>query len=246
MLLDATLKGTLFVFSLTFLMTIDHAFLRTRIKICGLTRAQDVRVCAQSGVDALGFVFYPPSKRFVSASHAAELCADLPAFVSTVALFVNPESAAVKEVIHTLQPSLLQFHGDEDNDFCASFGVPFLKAFRIGGPGLDTSANVANTCKTFTRAAGWLFDSYTPAFGGSGQGFDHAFLSEVSSAHGTSRAMILSGGLNTQNARAAVQALTPWAVDVSSGVEDSPGVKSAQKIKEFVRVVYHASTPPSL
>jgi phosphoribosylanthranilate isomerase len=222
-------------------MTTILSAARTRIKICGLTRAQDVRACTQSGADALGFVFYPPSKRFVSAVHAAELCADLPAFISTVALFVNPDPLAVKDVIHTLHPSLLQFHGDEDPGFCESFGVPYLKAFRVGGSGLDTAANVAKTCQGFTHAAGWLFDSYTPAFGGSGQGFDHALLSAVSSAQGAARPMILSGGLNAQNARVAVQALRPWAVDVSSGVEESPGVKSAQKIDEFVQAIHRAS-----
>lgn len=237
-------------------MTSTIEFTRTRIKVCGLTRAQDVRVCANNGVDALGFVFYPPSKRFVSAEHAAELCANLPAFISTVALFVNPEPQAVKDVVHTLRPSLLQFHGDEDPEFCASFGVPYLKAFRVGGPGLDTAANVAKSCQAFALAAGWLFDSYTPAFGGSGQGFDHALLSEVSSAHALqsessiahelSRPMILSGGLNAQNARAALKALSPWAVDVSSGVEESPGVKSAQKIHAFVRAVHLASPSLSL
>ena len=222
-------------------MTTSLHLSRIRIKICGLTRAQDVHVCANSGADALGFVFYPPSKRFVSAAHAAELCADLPAFISTVAIFVNPEPQAVKDVIHRLKPSLLQFHGDEDPDYCASFGMPYLKAFRVGGPGLDTPANVAKTCHEFSRAAGWLFDSYTPAFGGSGQGFDHALLTDVSKAQNAPRPMILSGGLNAQNARAALLALTPWAVDVSSGVEDSPGVKSAQKIHEFVRAVHAAS-----
>jgi phosphoribosylanthranilate isomerase len=237
-------------------MTSTFGFTRTRIKICGLTRAQDVRVCAQHGVDALGFVFYPPSKRFVSAQHAAELCADLPAFISTVALFVNPEPQAVQDVVHSLRPSLLQFHGDEAPDFCASFGVPYLKAFRVGAPGLDTPANVANTCAAFSLAAGWLFDSYTPAFGGSGQGFDHALLSEVSGAsalrsedtvaHGSYRPMVLSGGLNAHNARAALQTLSPWAVDVSSGVEDSPGVKSAQKIDAFVKAVHQARTETGL
>lgn len=232
-------------------MNTTFSMTRTRIKICGLTRAQDVRVCAQSGVDALGFVFYPPSKRFVSAEHASELCADLPAFISTVALFVNPEFQAVQDVIHILRPSLLQFHGDEDPDFCASFGMPYLKAFRVGAPGLDTPANVAKTCEAFSLAAGWLFDSYTPAFGGSGQGFDHALLSgvtsahalgsEISPAHKASRPMILSGGLNVQNARAALQTLAPWAIDVSSGVEDSPGVKCAEKIVAFIRAVQQAS-----
>jgi phosphoribosylanthranilate isomerase len=221
-------------------MTTSLHFSRTRIKICGLTRAQDVHACVDSGADALGFVFFPPSKRFVSAAHAAELCADLPAFISTVALFVNPEPQAVKDVMQRLKPSLLQFHGDEDPDYCASFGMPYLKAFRVGGPGLDTPANVAKTCQGFSRAAGWLFDSYTPAFGGSGQGFDHALLSDVSKAQNAPRPMILSGGLNSQNVHAALQALRPWAVDVSSGVEDGPGVKSAQKIHAFVQAVQRA------
>ena len=237
-------------------MNTSLSFKRIRIKICGLTRAQDVRVCANSGVDALGFVFYPSSKRFVSAEHAAELCADLPAFISTVALFVNPEPQAVQDVIRTLRPSLLQFHGDEDPDFCASFGMPYLKAFRVGAPGLDTTASVAKTCAAFSLAAGWLFDSFTPAFGGSGQGFDHALLSEVSSTHtfrpegsvapGPSRPMILSGGLNAQNTRVALKTLSPWAVDVSSGVEESPGVKSAQKIRDFVFAVHQASLDAGL
>ena len=222
-------------------MTTNFSSTRTRIKICGLTRVQDVRACTQSGADALGFVFYPPSKRFVSALHAAELCADLPAFISTVALFVNTDPQTVKDVIHTLRPSLLQFHGDEDPGFCASFGVSYLKAFRVGGPGLDTAANVAKACQAFLQASGWLFDSYTPAFGGSGQGFDHALLSELSRADVATRPMILSGGLNAQNARVAVQTFAPWAVDVSSGVEESPGVKSIQKINDFVRAVHQAS-----
>lgn len=221
-------------------MTTNLSSARTRIKICGLTRAQDVHACAHSGADALGFVFYPPSKRFVSAVHAAELCADLPAFISTVALFVNPDPQGVKDVIQVLHPSLLQFHGDEDPSFCASFGLPYLKAFRVGGPGLDTAANVAKTCQAFAHAAGWLFDSYTPAFGGSGQGFDHALLSDLSRADVVARPMILSGGLNAQNALGAIQNLNPWAVDVSSGVEESPGVKSTQKINDFVRAVHQA------
>jgi len=227
-------------------MTTSLHFSRPRIKICGLTRAQDVHACVDSGADALGFVFFPPSKRFVSAAHAAELCADLPAFISTVALFVNPEPQAVKDVMQRLKPSLLQFHGDEDPDYCASFGMPYLKAFRVGGPGLDTPANVAKTCQGFSRAAGWLFDSYTPAFGGSGQGFDHALLSGVSTAQHAPRPMILSGGLNGQNVHAALQTLRPWAVDVSSGVEDGPGVKSAQKIHAFVQAVHRASAQVGL
>ena len=210
---------------------------RTRIKICGLTRSEDVRQCTQLGVDALGFVFYPPSKRFVSATHAADLCASLPAFVSTVALFVNPELKDVNEVIKQMRPSLLQFHGDEDPGFCASFGVPFLKAFRIGAPNLDTTAKVAMTCQSFSQAAGWLFDSYTAAFGGSGQSFDYGLLAGLQEVGFAARPLIISGGLNAQNVQAAIQRITPWAVDVSSGVEERPGIKCVQKMQAFVRAV---------
>ena len=217
-------------------MPILHS-MRTRIKICGLTRIEDVRVCAQLGVDALGFVFYPPSKRFVSATHAADLCASLPAFVSTVALFVNPEPKDVNEVIKKMRPSLLQFHGDEDPSFCSSFGMPFLKAFRIGAPSLDTAAKVAITCQSFSQAAGWLFDSYTPAYGGSGQSFDYGLLGGLQDSDFEARPLIVSGGLNAQNVQLAIQRLTPWAVDVSSGVEERPGVKCVQKMQAFVRAV---------
>lgn len=219
---------------------------RTRIKICGLTRAQDVRNSVRNGADALGFVFYPPSKRFVSAAHAAELCAELPAFVGTVALFVNPEPQTVKDVLSTLRPSLLQFHGDEDPDFCASFGVPYLKAFRVGAPGLDTAANLLTTCRAFSQATGWLFDSYTAAFGGSGHGFDYALLADLQASLSPVRPVILSGGLTAVNVQAAVRTLTPWAVDVSSGVEDSPGLKSEKKIKAFVQAVQQTNPNAAL
>ncbi|PHY05115.1 MAG: phosphoribosylanthranilate isomerase [Alcaligenaceae bacterium] len=227
-------------------MTTSPMLARTRIKICGLTRAQDVRTSVRNGADALGFVFYPASKRFVSAAHAAELCTDLPAFVSTVALFVNPEPQTVKDVLTTLRPSLLQFHGDEDPDFCASFGVPYLKAFRVGAPGLDTAVNVLTTCRPFSQAAGWLFDSYTAAFGGSGHGFDYALLADLQASLSPARPLILSGGLTAQNVQEAVRTLTPWAVDVSSGVEVGPGVKSEKKIEDFVQAVQQALPNPAL
>ena len=209
----------------------------TKIKICGLTRQQDVEVCVEAGVDALGFVFYPASKRCVTPERAAELSARLPAFVSTVALFVNPTRQDVERVITTARPSVLQFHGDEAADFCGDFGLPYLKAFRIGAPDLASAAQVAEVCLSFGQAAGWLFDSYTPAFGGSGQSFDYELLSQVQALGRQQRALILSGGLNTSTVQTAIRTLSPWAVDVSSGVEDPAGIKSAQKIRAFVRAV---------
>ncbi len=215
---------------------------RTRIKICGLTRSDDILQALHLGVDALGFVFYPPSKRYVSPQQASQLTKDLPAFVSTVALFVDPSPSEVNEVIHAMRPSLLQFHGNESQAFCASFGLPYLKAFRVGAPELDTPENIAKFCAGYFDAAGWLFDSYTAAYGGSGQGFDYALLSRILAPSSHSRSLIISGGLNAQNVANALELLQPWAVDVSSGVEDSPGLKSLEKMVNFVSAIRHADS----
>lgn len=212
--------------------------MRTRIKICGITRELDLLDAVNAGADAVGFVFHPGSKRFVSAEHAGELVRRLPAFVSSVALFVNPEVQFVRSVIEQMQPSLLQFHGDESPEFCASFGRPYLKAFRVGAPEIDTPEGLARVCQRFDDARGWLFDSYTPAYGGSGHGFDHRLLSGVLALDPSQRAaLVLSGGLSAENLGSAIRGIRPWAVDVSSGVEDSPGIKSTSKISAFISAV---------
>jgi phosphoribosylanthranilate isomerase len=212
---------------------------RTRIKICGITREEDLANAVEAGADALGFVFHPSSKRYVSPLRARELCALLPPFVSSVALFVNPQPAFVHEVLESMSPSILQFHGDESADFCSSFGRPYLKAFRVGAPGLETSADLAAHCMGFSSAHGWLFDSFSPLYGGSGHGFDHSLLRPLSQQVGV-RPIVLSGGLNATNVGSALVSTQPWAVDVSSGVEISPGVKSAEKMKDFVSAVIKA------
>lgn len=215
--------------------------MRTRIKICGITRQEDLACAVNAGADAVGFVFHPSSKRYVSAERAAELVRNLPAFVSSVALFVNPESQIVQTVIETMRPTLLQFHGEETPEFCASFDRPYIKAFRVGAPGMDSAHSLAQSCQQFQSARAWLFDSYTPAYGGSGHTFDHALLSDLMALEATHRApLILSGGLNTQTLLLPVQRLRPWAVDVSSGVEESPGIKSPTLIAEFVSAVKNA------
>jgi len=215
--------------------------MRTRIKICGITRPEDLACAVNVGADAVGFVFHPSSKRFVSAERAAELVDKLPAFVSSVALFVNPETAFVKEVIETMRPTVLQFHGEEMPEFCASFDMPYIKAFRVGAPGLDSAQGLTQFCQQFASACGWLFDSYTPAYGGSGHTFDHAMLSDLLALETGQRApIILSGGLNAQNLFAPVRQLRPWAVDVSSGVEEGPGIKSPSLIAAFVSAVKKA------
>lgn len=212
---------------------------RTRIKICGVTREEDLASAVEAGADALGFVFHPSSKRYVTPARAGKLCASLPPFVSSVALFVNPQPSFVHEVLDLMSPSILQFHGDESAEFCSSFGHPYLKAFRVGAPGLETSTELSAYCKSFSTAHGWLFDSYSPLYGGSGHGFDHSLLTPLRHQVGA-RPMVLSGGLNTANVGSAVVSTEPWAVDVSSGVEISPGIKSTEKMKDFVAAVLQA------
>ncbi|MGS1006129.1 phosphoribosylanthranilate isomerase [Achromobacter anxifer] len=207
--------------------------MRTRIKICGLTREQDIDAAVGAGVDAIGFVFYAKSKRCVTPTRAAQLRRMVPAFVDVVALFVNPEQAEVQAVLDQVKPELLQFHGDETPQDCARYGHRFLRAFRAGAPGLDTAENLASTCRAYGEAAGWLFDSYSAGYGGSGHGFDYALLDEVR-ADPVSRPLILSGGLDAENVGQAVALVRPWAVDVSSGVELEQGIKSSDRISFFV------------
>ncbi len=207
--------------------------MRTRIKICGLTREQDIDAAVAAGVDAIGFVFYAKSKRYVTPTRAAQLRRMVPAFVDVVALFVNPEQAEVQAVLDQVKPELLQFHGDETPQDCARYGHRFLRAFRAGAPGLDTAENLASTCRAYGEAAGWLFDSYSAGYGGSGHGFDYALLDEVR-ADPVSRPLILSGGLNAENVGQAVALVRPWAIDVSSGVELEQGIKSSDRISFFV------------
>jgi len=213
---------------------------RTRIKICGLTREQDVSAACAAGADALGFVFYPKSKRFVTPELAGALARDRDIFVSSVGLFVEPDADLVASVIECMHPSYLQFHGDEPAHFCGQFNWPYVKAFRVGAPGLDTPEGLLKACQAHQNACAWLFDSYTPAYGGSGHSFDHALLSSVLKSR--SRPVILSGGLNAGNVTDLVKLLQPAAVDVSSGVELKPGVKCPEKIARFVQQVRLADT----
>lgn len=213
--------------------------MRTRIKICGLTREQDIDAAVAAGVDAIGFVFYAKSKRCLTPLRAAQLRRAVPAFVDVVALFVNPAEDEVRAVLDQVGPELLQFHGDETPQDCARYGHRFLRAFRAGAPGLDTAEDLASACRAYGEAAGWLFDSYSAGYGGSGHGFDYALLDEVK-GDPVSRPLILSGGLNAENVGQAVQTLRPWGVDVSSGVEVEQGIKSSDRIPFFVAAVQAA------
>jgi phosphoribosylanthranilate isomerase len=203
---------------------------RTRVKICGITRPQDALAAARAGADAIGLVFYPLSPRYLSTERAVEIRDALPPFVQSVALFVNPDAAQVAQVIGRVRPAMLQFHGEETPEFCAQFGMPFVKAARVK-PGVDALEYL----RPFSRAAAWLFDSHVPEYGGVGESLDLSLLPVV-----RDRPVILSGGLTRENVAAAIGRVRPWGVDVSSGVESAKGIKDAAKIAAFIAEVRNA------
>ena len=216
-----------------FMANSDHqSGLRTRIKFCGLTQEADVAEAVRLGVDALGFVFYPPSKRAIGLERAKILAACVPAFVHRVALFVNPEASWVRDVQVALQPSLLQFHGDESPEFCDQFDVPYLKACRVGAPGVSSPAEIAAWRERYAAAAGILYDTFTPAYGGSGKVFDWSLIPFAVAGP----PVVLSGGLTAANLADALRAVRPFAVDVSSGIESAPGQKCASRMAEFIQI----------
>lgn len=203
---------------------------RTRIKICGLTRPEDVRAAVEAGADAIGLVFYPPSPRAVDVERAAALAALLPPFVTAVGLFVNPAPAQVAEVLARVPLQLLQFHGDESEADCARYGRPWIKAARMR-PGVD----LLEFASCHPRASGILLDAFVDGYGGGGRTFDWALIPA-----GFGRPLVLSGGLDPDNVGEAVRRVRPWAVDVSSGVESAKGIKDAAKIAAFIAGVRDA------
>ncbi|SHG71437.1 phosphoribosylanthranilate isomerase [Pollutimonas bauzanensis] len=209
---------------------------RTRVKICGLTRLEDIHAAVQAGADAVGLVLYAKSARAVSLQQARLLRAAVPAFVNAVTLFVNAPEHEVQEAIDQLRPELLQFHGDESPQYCESFNHRYMRAFRVGAPGLDTPEGLLQACRRYQSASAWLFDSYSEGYGGSGRRLDPSLLRLVQEA-GDSRPMVLSGGLLPDTVAAAIMATRPYAVDVSSGVEAAPGDKCPQKIRQFLAAV---------
>jgi len=201
---------------------------RTRIKICGITRLQDALDAIALGVDALGFVFVKSSPRWVNNRQAAEIIHQLPPFVQTIGLFMNNSEQEVTEILQAVPLNLLQFHGDESPQYCSSFGLPYIKAVPMGG-GVDPVAYAAE----HENAVGFLLDSHAQGqSGGSGDAFDWQQI-----PNGMNKPLILAGGLNIDNVATAVAQVRPFAVDVSSGVEASKGVKDQQKMAKFVRGV---------
>lgn len=200
---------------------------RTRIKICGLTRPQDLEAAIHLGADAVGFVFYPPSPRYLGLVQAKELAIRVPPFVTRVGLFVNTEPQQVSDILAEVPLDLLQFHGEEDAGYCAQFGLPYLKAARVR-PGVD----LLEFARTYASAQGILLDAWVEAYGGVGQSFDWSLIPSDLPVP-----MVLSGGLHVDNVGEAVMKIKPWAVDVSSGVESAKGIKDADKIAAFVTAV---------
>ena len=207
---------------------------RTRVKICGITRPEDGVAAAQLGADAIGLVFYPPSPRFVDVETARRIVAALPPFVTVVGLFMNAEPVAVQRVIDRVPLHLLQFHGDEDPDYCASFGLPYLKAVPMGA-----NADVLDYERRFATTAGLLLDSHGgDQMGGSGQGFDWTRIPAE-----RRKPLILAGGLHPDSVAEAIRQVRPYAVDVSSGVESAKGIKDAELMRAFLRGVYDRESP---
>lgn len=206
--------------------------MRTRIKICGITRVQDAQAAVELGADAVGLVFYAPSPRSVGAEQAREIIAAIPPFVTVVGLFVDPRRDLVESVLRQCPLSLLQFHGDEEPGFCAAFGLPYIKAARV-----KADADLIQYLSPYASAQGWLLDAYHDRlYGGTGASFDWKLI-----PRGLARPVILSGGLTPENVGAAVRQVRPWAVDVSSGVEAAKGIKDAAKIAAFITGVKNES-----
>ncbi len=214
----------------------------TRVKICGITRQEDADVAVRYGASALGFVFYGQSSRFISIEKARDIIASLPVFVSKVALFVDPEPGWVKTVIFETGVDTLQFHGEESLRFCEQYGLPFIKAIHA-----KSGESLQVDLKKFSTARGILVDTYKPnilgsASGGTGEAFDWQMLKEalvVLENEGiTDLPILLAGGLSPKNVKEAIEMLRPYAVDVSTGVEHSKGIKSRELMIEFLRGVY--------
>ena len=202
-----------------------------RVKICGITRIEDGLAAANAGADAIGLVFYEPSPRFVTVARAAAICASLPPFVTTVGLFVNASQAAIEHVLSQVPLDLLQFHGDEPAQFCTRFSRPWIKAVRM-----KDDVDLYRCAAQYREAAGLLVDSYVAGVpGGTGETFNWGRLPKD-----LPLPVVLAGGLHPGNVADAVAQVRPWAVDVSGGVESAPGVKCAERIRQFFQAVAEA------
>jgi phosphoribosylanthranilate isomerase len=202
--------------------------MRTRVKICGFTRVKEAVYAAHQGADAIGLVFYSPSPRNVTIAQAQDITEALPAFTTVVALFVNESEARIREVLQQVPIDCLQFHGDEPASACRIYGKRYIKAVRM-----QPNTDIAELTVQYHDAAGLLLDAYHPdAKGGTGQSFDWDLIPKQCALP-----IILAGGLDAANAKQAIQAVQPYALDVSSGVESSRGIKDALKVAAFIQQV---------
>lgn len=202
--------------------------MRTRVKICGFTRVNDAVRAAHLGVDAIGLVFYPSSPRNIDIDQALAIAEALPPFTSVVGLFVDEQEARIREVLSRVPIDCLQFHGDEAPDACELYNKPYIKAIRMR-EGVD----IADLANRYSGAAGLLLDAYHPGVkGGSGNRFDWDLIPQ-----GCAKPIILAGGLEPDNVRQAMESVGSYALDVSSGVESEKGIKDADKMAAFVRII---------
>lgn len=199
-----------------------------RVKICGITRIEDAMFAVESGVDAIGFVFWPQSSRYITPEQASEITKKIPAFIHTVGVYVDPAPDWVEETATAAKLSLLQFHGDETPEFCAQFSLPYIKAIRV-----RDGADLIQYAQRYPLAKGLLLDTYAADMpGGTGHVFDWNLI-----PRDLPLPIILSGGLTAENVASAIKHVNPWAVDVSSGVEASKGIKDKYKISAFMQGV---------
>ena len=201
--------------------------MRTRIKICGITRIKDALCAVEEGADALGFVFYPKSPRYVAPQRVGEIIAGLPPFVTCVGLFVNASREEVADTLAQAPLHLLQFHGDETPEACESHARRYLRAARVK-PGMD----LVQYGLDFSSAQAILLDAFVEGYGGGGKTFDWSLIPA-----GMSRPLVLSGGLDADNVGEGIRRIRPAAVDVSSGVEAAKGIKDPAKIRAFCAAV---------
>ena len=223
-------------------MTTPH--FRTRIKICGLTREQDVDAAVDAGADAIGFVLYAPSPRAVSIDRAAQLAKRLPPFVTPVLLFVNEPESTIHAACEAIGHAFLQFHGDdaiETPAFCESFQRPFMKAARIP-IGAESSFDLVKYAASYKAASAILLDTLVTGYGGGGTTFNWNAFNWSQLSTNVKLPLVLSGGLTPANVGLGISTVRPWAVDVSSGVESSKGIKDTQKIIDFVCAARMADT----
>lgn len=205
---------------------------RTRVKICGVTRAEDALEAARCGADAIGLVFYPASPRYVTMQQAQQVVAALPPFISVVALFVNAKQAEIEAIISQVRIDIVQFHGDETAAECERIKLPYFKAIRV-----KPDTNLLQYEVDFSSAKALLLDTYSEsAYGGTGHVFDWDLIPK-----NMVKPVILAGGLTDENVGLAIEKVKPYAVDISGGVELSKGVKDAKKIADFMQAVRVAS-----